>query len=208
MRFANERGLAASLEAALGNHHPLASAFDASLRLRMGMCGSVSVAVADALRRTGIYAETVHSKPMSAFDPDYEHVMVRATYEGDSWLIDPTYSQFLRDVGLSAGYVFHGGQDLFPEMKVAVVRSGEGHHVAARLADAAEDFRRQREPIEALAHAPYALRESSHSDLFEAWEPFWNPVHFERHTFDDDNVMIEGLKMGRYIVPHHIQLVD
>lgn len=206
MRLKNEMALADDLERGLGDVHWLAGAYDQSLRLRLPMCGITSVALTEAFRAVGVDAVAIESSPELTGENDAKHVFVSVDTENGTYIVDPTYSQYLDAVGLSPGYVIFGGEDLFPERKIAVFKFDDGDIIARDLADATAHFREQRQEIDEYLGV-HSMETLSHDELIEQFSKIWNPENFDTFIPREPEVTQVGQRLAQFIVPAHVELV-
>ena len=202
----NEPALVDDLERGLGDVHWLAAAYDPSLRLRLPVCGITSYALTAAFRSIGVAAEAIESSPELSGDSDSKHVFVSVETDLGEYIVDPTYSQYLDAVGLSPGYVIFGGENLFPERKIAVFPVGEGYSLAENLASASVHFRKHRTEINEYLGV-HSMEHMNHDELVAQFSKIWNPDNFNRFTPREPEVSEVGQRLARFILPEHIRLV-
>ncbi len=207
MKLINEPGLACDLEAGLGEFHWLPAAFEPSLRLRLPVCGLSSLALVKAMQENGIDAEAMISAPNIPSHPDLLHVFVNVNVNSETYIIDPTYSQFLDMTGLSPGYVVFGGEDLFPARRIEVFRSDDRQRVATELAQTAVNFRRIGVPIAELKHSLYPMIDHTFDEMTEEYSEIWNPDYFDTFVTDEPDMKKLVPKVASMISPEHARLV-
>ena len=207
MYLENEPALANDLERGLGQVRWTAVAYDASLRLRLPMCDITSIALTEAFRSAGYDADPIISSPKGFIaEPDSQHVFVSVDTEQGKYIVDPTYSQFLDKTGLSPGYVLFGGEDLYPERKIAVFKYDEGDQVATALADATMHFRDNREILDEHMGV-YTMENMTHTEIAEEFNKIWNPANFDAFIPAEPEVREVGARLARFILPEHVKLV-
>lgn len=206
MHLENEPALAGDLERGLGEVHWLAAAYDQSLRLRLSVCGITSYALTQAFHSVGVEAETIESSPMLRGEDDSKHVFVSVNTKAGRYIVDPTYSQYLDNVGLSPGYVIFGGEDLFPERKIAVFKFGDGNTLAEELADATLHFRAHRQEIDEYLGV-YSMEHLNYNELVTQFNRIWNTDNFNNFVPSEPEVAQVGQQLARFIVPEHVKLV-
>lgn len=203
-----EKELANDLERGLGDVHWMAAAYDKSLRLRVPVCGLTSTALVEAFRSAGVSAEPIISSPKDLItEPDSQHVFVRIETENGPYIVDPTYSQFLDKVGLSAGYVTFGGKNLYPERKIAVFKFDDGEKIAQDLATATLYFREHREELDEYM-GTYAMDEMPFDELVNEFSKIWNPDYFDAFITCESETIKAGSRLAQYILPKHIEFVN
>lgn len=107
------------------------------LRLRhTGVCAVTSIAIHESLRRQGVDAEIVISKPHFPFDKTYDHVFV-VTHDGI--VIDASYSQLVDHAGVISWDVARGDVDnsIYPERKIEQFPLSKSDRVVGALAASA-----------------------------------------------------------------------
>ena len=209
MKFENEQGLVDDLERGIGEVHWNAFAWDASLRLRLPLCGMTSLALTEALRNEGFEAESVESTTNLSTEEGMEHVFTVVNAEEGRYIIDPTYSQFLDTIGLGTGYVTFGGEDLFPSRKIAVVPFEEGDVIAKQLADATQHFRIHRQPVQdhLLAMSRYSMDDFTYDEVEREYSKIWNPDNFEPFIPRDGDTVKAGHRLAQFILPEHVKMI-
>ncbi len=207
MELADKDGVTTNLERGLGEIHWVANGFYPSLRLRMPVCGLVSIALADRLVENGYDTELVISSPGVPRDEEKQHVMPLVHYKGQNVLIDATYSQFMEYAGLTPGYVMFGGQDLYPKEKIRLIEFGESGEAAAHLQSASQYFLDNREPIAEIDWKRNVFDNVSEDEQRARLRAIWNEENFD--TFTPDKQTIEaGRKLAQFITAEQVQLVD
>jgi hypothetical protein len=209
MKLVETDALVTDLEYGLGEVDEHTRAFPASLRLRTGVCALTSIAIADHLLERGVLAHVIVSRPNLDIGPELQHAMVLAHHEGQTGVIDPTYTQFLKYAGLDPSYVVHGGLDAYPTDKIASFNANEDHKVVTQLSLITEYFMKRYKPI---ANFPYtsgrSMRfEGMNDEQVEArLSEIWNPANW-RHFEPSERTLDAGKNLSRFILPGHVKLV-
>lgn len=207
MKVSQETQLASQLEMGLGEYHWLAAAYDPSLRLRLSVCGMTTLALVNALQRDGFNAQAIISHPKIPSDTDMRHVFAQVEQHGETYIVDPTYSQFLDLAGLSPGYVVFGGEDAFPEKKIEVFKPEDRQRVAEVLARTAISFRMIRKPIDELQYATYPMEDYTYDEMVEEFSEIWNPMYFDPFVSNEPEMVKIVPKLASKITTEHIRLV-
>lgn len=209
MRLENEKGLADDLERGIGEVHWNAFTWDSSLRLRLPLCGITSLALTEALQGQGYDARSVESTSDFGIEPGMKHVFTVLNNDGQQYIIDPTFSQFLDTVGLGTGYVTYGGEDLFPSRKIAIEPYEKGYEIAKSLARAATFFRMNRQPTKDfyLSLATYPMEDFTHDEVEDEYRKIWNPDNFDVFIPECEDDVKAGHQIAKFILPEHVKMI-
>ncbi len=183
-----------AVKAALGRH-VLYGGFSDDMRLRIPACGAASSVLSHLLERNhGIKTQrqlAVLGELCVFGDEPIRHVLLHEPNTGT--VIDPTYSQFLNQVGVTPYIAREYPQlaTLFPEAEVAVVPSGDEASFGQRYAQHALASRARvmselyglgvhfMEPDGKLLHA-------SDDEITASYARVWMPERYRVHHQTDD----------------------
>jgi len=209
MKFENEQGLVDDLERGIGEVHWNAFAWDSSLRLRLPLCGMVSLALTEALQKEGFDAECVESTTDLSTELEMKHVLTVLNTGDQRYIVDATYTQFLDTVGLCTGYVIFGGEDLYPTQKIAVIPYDGGDKIANDLANATLHFRKYRQPVEdpILALATFSMDDFSFDEVEREYRKIWNPDNFDVFIPEREDDVKAGHRLAEFILPAHVKMI-
>ncbi len=186
MRLENPELLASSLEAALGEVHWVLGSLNPRMRLRMGVCGLVSAAIAETIDGATLKL----SQPYSTVEPDMKHVVVAAPYQGQEVIIDASYTQFLGYAGLTPGSIACGGADTFPEQKIALFKLGEHHEMVLKLArharTAIATYRQPADKYYIPTGVPF--KDFSDEEIIHEYSKIWLPSNLHDHVVPEDEM--------------------
>jgi len=206
MKLVETKKFARDLEIGLGEVYQETNAFPAKLRLAMGVCGVVSVAIAEHLEQRGFDAQAIISKPELDVDPSRQHVFVMV--DGDErTILDATYFELLDLAGLSPAYAFQSRRDVFPQQKIATFTLGQEQPFIDGLTVTARTFM---ENYVAVKRMPW-MRLGEFNGMTDAqiaarFGEVWNPANFSRFAPSEGTAAV-GKELANYIDPRHVQLV-
>ena len=170
----------------------------------MGVCGLVSAAIAERIEG----AQIMVSKPGIPAAPTMEHAVTVFEREGERFVIDASYTQFLAFAGLSEGYVHFGGVDTFPKDKIAVFKLGEHSEVVDQLvAHARVALDTYVAPDEKWYNSNMEFKAMDDAQIRAQYTEIWSPANFHPLTLQEDR---KGLvrKMAALIPDEAVALID
>ncbi|HUD03415.1 MAG TPA: hypothetical protein VMR51_01385 [Patescibacteria group bacterium] len=137
----NER-LAVNLEKGIGyvDKRFGAIGWPEKYRLRVPYCGLTSVATHEYFKSLRVPSTVLYGKIDTGVGEEIEHCVNQIDLDGNRYVIDCTYSQFLNLAGLIPGHAMLIGNEVYPDARVEVFYPEESHNVADKLAKAAFKF--------------------------------------------------------------------
>lgn len=178
-------------------------------RLRMPMCGLVSLAIQEYMRSLGVSTDLYSSSPKLPFDPALEHVVPLIDMDGgDPLVVEGTFSQFLDYVGLNWSYEIHSGERAFPEEKIMSFRLSESDVLVEWLTRLSTEFQaRNTHPTNEygpdVGRGPLAL--ASADEIRNAYSAIWNPDNFSEWE-PTASTIAAGKKVACYIPKRAIEV--
>ena len=205
MKLAHPEALTNDLEKGLGEVDWFSESLPTALRLRQSVCGIVSIALSEQLRQQGYDVQLVLSNPEIKADPRMQHVVPIVHHEGVDTIIDATYTQFLELSGLHPGYIMFGGEDSYPDEKIATFEVGNSVDVVTQLT------KLSRQVMDNYRHIPkvYPTMEFKHfnnEEIAGQLTQIWNPENFIEYS-PTSATQVVGEKLAKFITPQHVNLV-
>lgn len=210
MKLLNPEALADDLENGLGSLNPYLELIPKEHRLRLPVCGVVSVAIARALEDAGHKVKLVQAKPRLSFDPAESHVFPVVQSGNEPTVVDATYGSFLRFTGLTPeGILLKRNEDLYPKEKIITFKEGNTEYPSTILGVAALKalVNWKPDPDPNFLSKPPAFNGMNPKEIRTTLGEFWNPDHFV--SFTPARVIAQdGRLLRRYIQDANIRLVD
>ena len=206
MRIQQPERLAEDIESGLGELHWLFDRMEPSMRLRSeGACGVGSLAVAQHFREQGYSVDLVISTPRLWIDPDMQHVLSIVHSDDGELMVDVSFSQFLGYAGMSEGYVQQGGENLFPDFKIAQIHDGDTDALVSLMTEQAvlsvEQYNAPDQWFRKLEME--GLKED---DIRAIYSAIWDPAYFDVYQ-PTELTQQAGKKLAGFILPEHVRLV-
>jgi hypothetical protein len=140
----DEEKLVYGLETGIGCTNTIFSSAELGERLRLSPCGLVSSAIHEYARQEGLPSSLYISSPNISIDPEMQHVIPAiGESEADQTVVDGSYSQFLKYVGLSLNYEKALGGAVYPKEKILVFDFSETDIVLDWLTEVSVMFQRR-----------------------------------------------------------------
>lgn len=158
-----------------------------SLRLRTACCEYASKLLAEMLKHKGFSVETRQARfpelPRGLNSRTLEHTII--VDPGKNIIIDPSYSQFFRYVGLDTGVArTHSIEHIYPANEVAIIGNGEQIPFAMTMTEEAERIRNSLNKMginTSNAFPPTgALRSATPQVLQSVYTSLWDPRRYSR----------------------------
>jgi len=206
MKLVETHGLAHDLEVGLGEVYQETNAFPPKLRLAMGVCGVVSVAIAEHLGQRGVDAYPVISTPELDVDPHRQHVFVLVEGEQRT-VLDATYFELLDLAGLSPAYVFQSRRNVYPRQKIATFVLGEEQPFVDGLTTTLRTFMDNYKPVKKLPFMRLGeFKDMTNAQIEARLGEVWNPANLSRFEPLEGTLRV-GKELAEYIDRQHLKLV-
>lgn len=210
MELLDPEALADDLENGLGSLNHYFELIPKEHRLRLPVCGVVSVAIARALEEAGHRVKLVQAKPRLAFDPEETHVFPVVQGGRRPIVVDATYGSFLRFAGLTPeGILLEKNEDLYPEQKIITFEEGKTDYPSALLEvpalKALVTWRPDPDPN--FPSKPPVFNDMNGEEIRRTLGEFWNPAHCV--PFTPARALAQpGRQLRRYIQDASIRMSD